>query len=699
VINPIVPEIVDAMASLSHPAVRNVCFIGAGYVGTFSSPLAPRPSPSILSAHLPVANVNLGGPTAAVIALYNREVTVTVVDKDAARIARWNSQHPPIYEPGLQEILRITRDGTNTYQFNQNRGGNPPAEISQVTVGRPPNLFFTTDMEKSAQTANIIFICVSTPTRHEGEGAGSATDMTAFETVAAFVAAHAQPGVIIVEKSTVPCGTADAFENVVSLPGSRNLTGTNHGQQVKRSLPGLYFDVLSNPEFLAAGTAIHDLLYPARVLIGSARSGAGQRASQILGSLYNWVPRDRIITTDYFSSELAKVAANAMLAQRVSSINSIAAICDAKGADVDEVALALGADDRIGPEYLRAGIGFGGSCFKKDVLSLVHLANSLDLEAVGNYWLAVLEMNSYAKHSLVTRLFRGLDGLVAGKKITVLGYAFKHNTNDTRESPVHDIIRGLTFRKPSEIAIFDPCCPTEHIEQEIDNIHGFGMATAENGRVSVYQDVQRACRGAHAVVLTTEFRDFEYEASQMSSEASIRQKKLADPRPFRGAWPTEAELLSLHYFLQQCPDKPAPSAKEDDKPDPSSSQKSGKAVIKSQESGWDSYWHLSPSPPAPVPTSDDPLGQFNPMPPCQKDCPDCREEKNKAEDKGKMPNKKLNWKDVHASMQAPYLVFDGRGVLDIARMQKMGFKVVTVGRQSRAEWHKKVEPVGTHSWI
>ncbi|KAK0746964.1 hypothetical protein B0T18DRAFT_369699 [Schizothecium vesticola] len=608
------------MASLSHPAVRNVCFIGAGYVG---------------------------GPTAAVIALYNKEVTVTVVDKDVARIARWNSQHPPIYEPRLQEILRITRDGTNTYQFNQNRGGNPPAEISHVTVGRSPNLFFTTDMEKTVQTANIIFICVSTPTRHEGEGAGSATDMTAFETVAAFIAAHAQPGVIIVEKSTVPCGTADAFENVV-----------------RRSLPGLYFDVLSNPEFLAAGTAIHDLLYPARVLIGSARSGAGQRASQILASLYNWVPKDRIITTDYFSSELAKVAANAMLAQRVSSINSIAAICDAKGADVDEVALALGADDRIGPEYLRAGIGFGGSCFKKDILSLVHLANSLDLEAVGNYWLAVLEMNSYVKHSLVTRLFMGLDGLVADKKITVLGYAFKHNTNDTRESPVHDIIRGLAFRKLSEIAIFDPCCPTEHIEQEIDNIHGFGTATAENGRVSVYQDVQHACRGAHAVVLTTEFRDFEYEALQMSAEASIRQKKLADPRPFRGAWPTEAELLSLHYFLQQCPDKPTPSAKEND--------------------------------------NDDPLGQFNPMPPCQKDCPDCRAEKNKTEDKGKMPNKKLNWKDVHANMQAPYLVFDGRGVLDIARMDKMGFKVATVGRQSRAEWaewHKKVEPVGTHSWI
>jgi len=307
-------------------------------------------------------------------------------------------------------------------------------------------------------------------------------------------------------------------------------------------------------------------------------------------------------------------------------------------------------------------------------------------------------MNSYAKHSLVTHLFRGLNGLVSGKKITVIGYAFKHNTNDTRKSPVQDIIRGLAFRKPSEIAIFDPCCPTEHIEQEIDNIHGLGMATAENGRVLVYQDVQRACRGAHAIVLTTEFGDFEYEASSMSSENSIRQKKIADSRPFRGAWPTEAELLALHYFLQQCPDKPAQSDKEHDKPAPSTSPKSDKAVTRSQESSWDLYWDLSPSP-APVSTIDDPLGQFNPMPPCQKDCLDCVSERNKTEDKGKIANRKLNWKDVHAHMQAPYLVFDGRGVLDIARMQNMGFKVVTVGRQSRAEWCKKVEPVGTHLWF
>lgn len=217
------------MSSLSHPAVRNVCFIGAGYVGKFPlaplprpSPLAPRTSSLVLFAHPPPeSNVVQGGPTAAVIALYNREVTVTVVDKDAARIARWNSAHPPIHEPGLQEILRITRDGTNTYQFNQNRGGKPAVAINHVTLGRSPNLFFTTDMERSVRLANIIFICVSTPTKQGGEGSGIATDMTAFETVAAFVAANAQPGIIIVEKSTVPCGTADAFENVVSALSSQ----------------------------------------------------------------------------------------------------------------------------------------------------------------------------------------------------------------------------------------------------------------------------------------------------------------------------------------------------------------------------------------------------------------------------------------------------------------------------------------------
>lgn len=484
-----------------------------------------------------------------------------------------------------------------------------------------------------------------------------------------------------------------------------NSTSTNHGKQVRRSLPGLYFDVLSNPEFLAAGTAVHDLLYPARVLIGSAKTGAGQRASSILASLYNWVPRDRIITTDFFSSELAKVAANAMLAQRISSINSIAAICDAKGADVDEVALALGTDDRIGPEYLRAGIGFGGSCFKKDILSLVHLANSLELPAVGNYWLAVLEMNRYAKQSLVARLLKALDGDVVGKKIAIVGYAFKHNTNDTRESPVHDIIRGLAFRKPYEIAIFDPTCPPRYIEHEIDEVHGYGMATANNGRIKVYENVHRACRGSHAIILTTEFIDFEYEASQTpTSSVGIKpQKKVSDPRPFRGAWPTEAELLALHYFLQQCPDELMPSAEENAQSTPSTSQQRGKDAIRSEESGWNSYWDLSPSPLAPVPTSDDPLGQFNPLPSCPKGCPDCRIARNRAEDEARMPgfdlDKKLNWREMRGYMHKPYLVFDGRGVLDIARMQNMGFKVITVGRQSRAEWHKKIDPVGTHSWI
>ncbi|KAK1832584.1 UDP-glucose 6-dehydrogenase [Podospora conica] len=644
------------MSTLAHPAVRKVCFIGAGYVG---------------------------GPTAAVIALNNKDVSVTVVDKDVARIARWNSQHPPIHEPGLQEILRITRDGTNTYQFNQNRRGTPAAGICHVNMGRLPNLFFTTDMEDSIRTADIVFICVNTPTKgeHKGDGSGMEfdksgmeLDMTSFDNVGAVVAAYARPGVIIVEKSTVPCGTADAYERVVRL-----------------SLPNLFFDVLSNPEFLAAGTAIHDLLYPNRVLIGSAKTGAGQRAAQILASLYHWVPKDRIITTDYFSSELTKVAANCMLAQRVSSINSFAAICDAKGADIDEVARALGADDRIGPEYLRAGMGFGGSCFKKDVLSLVHLANVLKLKPVADYWLAVLEMNNFAKDRVFTRLIESLDK-VWGKKITVLGYAFKHNTNDTRESPVHTLINGIVDQKPVEIAIFDSNCPVEHIEKEVDSIHGQGMAT-KSGRVSVYRDAQSACKGAHAIVLTTEFRDFEYEVSSTAAWTSGATQR-SDPRPFRGPWPTEAELLALHYFLQQCPDAPSPARKENNKPMP------GKA---------------------PLLTRDDPLGQFKPMPPCQRDCPECsgRDAKKSAasDNLGNAAGKnsgnaasnnsgnaagnnlgnaasarKLNWREVKANMEEPYLVLDGRGVLDIATMEKMGFKVLSVGRQSRAEWHKRLEP-------
>ena len=326
-----------------------------------------------------------------------------------------------------------------------------------------------------------------------------------------------------------------------------------------------------------------------------------------------------------------------MLAQRISSINSVAAICDATGADVDEVARAIGSDERIGPYYLRAGLGFGGSCFKKDLLSLIYLANTLDLSFVSDYWQAVINMNESSRSRLVQRLVAALGNSLAGKKITIIGYAFKSNTDDTRESPAYDIIRALSSSNTKEISVYDPCCRAEHIEDEIEALYGPGVA-GEQGAVYVSRDPQTACKGAHAIVITTEFQDFVYD---VNDAVSAPKPTLPDPRPFKGTWPTEAEVLALHYFLRQA--LPVSSS------------------------------HMN----------DDPLGQFNPMPPCKDDCLDCRDAANKAGEIAETAREKLNWTKVRDSMKEPCVVYDCRGVINVAKMEDMGFIVETVGRQRK----------------
>ncbi|KAK3688759.1 hypothetical protein B0T22DRAFT_380595 [Podospora appendiculata] len=606
------------------PPVRNICCVGAGYVG---------------------------GPTAAVIAFQNPHIRVTVVDRDEKRIRRWNSQHPPIYEPGLNDILRVARDGSRECVFpnqpsTQPEAGEDGASDSSISSdcgsqcddgargpitipARQPNLFFTTEVVKCISEADIVLVAVNTPTKYRGAGAGSATDMTAFEAVTAVVAQHARPGAIIVEKSTVPVRTADFVQETLAL-----------------HRPNTPFTVLSNPEFLAAGTAIQDLLTVDRILIGSSTTPAGRAAAAALSSVYaSWVPRARILTTNVFSSELAKLVANSMLAQRISSINSIAAVCEATGADVDEVARAIGADPRIGGKFLNAGIGFGGSCFKKDVLSLAYLAESLRLPEVADYWRAVIGMNEFARDRFAARVVRCLNNTLVGKKLAVLGYAFKKDTNDTRESPAVDIIRSLLEEGPREVAVFDPCCVPETMREEIGRFLGAEVLSGNGGCVVVYGDAYEACRGADALLITTEFDEF--KNTPVGGGAGVEKKKnlkaVVDPRPFKGSeGPTESELLALHNALR------------------------------AQVEGG----------------HDDPLGRFNAMPACGADCMDCQLERTTGAagygaSQQHVSKGRLDWTRVHGQMKRPHWVFDGRRVLDIEVMEKMGFRVESVGRQGR----------------
>lgn len=409
--------------------------------------------------------------------------------------------------------------------------------------------------------------------------------------------------------------------------------------------------MLSNPEFLAAGTAVNDLLAADRILIGSRPTASGRRAADTLASVYaSWVPRSRIITTNVFSSELAKLVANSMLAQRVSSINSVAAICEATGADIDEISAAIGADPRIGNKFLRAGIGFGGSCFKKDVLSLVYLAETLNLPEVANYWRCVVSMNEHIRNRFGARVIRCLNNTLRGKKLTLLGYAFKKDTNDTRESATLEIIRTLMEEGPREIAVFDPCCNPATTEKEIEQLlahaHGSHVLKKKGGIVAVYDNAYAACDASDAVLIATEFDEFRYTSpgKRVKPSAAYMATPVLDPRPFERLEPTETDLLALHKYLAR----------------------TGDAIA-----------------------SDDPLGRFNEVPLCADDCPDCLSETSAGPTTSKYgasgehrAKEYLDWARIGYNMRNPKWVFDGRGVLDIRGMERLGFRVETTGRQA-----------------
>src|SRR3972149_5614254 len=334
----------------------------------------------------------VGGPTMAVIVHKCPHCRVAVVDTDAKRIEAWNSDSIPIYEPGLAEIIQRTRG---------------------------KNLFFRTDIERGIRENDIIFVSVNTPTKTSGVGAGRAADLHYWEKTARQILEHSQSSKIVVEKCTLPVKTALAMERILkSVPNGNN------------------FEVLSNPEFMAEGTAIKDLEYPDRVLIGSRETESGLKARDVLMEIYTqWVPREKIITSNIWSSELSKLVANAFLAQRISSMNSISALCEKTEADVSEVSHAIGMDSRIGSKFLQACVGFGGSCFRKDILNLVYIAESYGLHEVADYWENVVKINEYQENRFVKKMIQVLFNTISNKRIALFGFAFKANTGDTRESP------------------------------------------------------------------------------------------------------------------------------------------------------------------------------------------------------------------------------------------------------------------------
>jgi UDPglucose 6-dehydrogenase len=402
----------------------------------------------------------VGGPTMAVIAKHCPDIAVVVADINAERVAAWQSGSPPIYEPGLAELLG-------------------------ASLGK--NLSFTADVDRAVADAEMIFVSVNTPTKAFGHGAGRAADLQYWERTARNILQHARGDTIVVEKSTLPVRTAEAMERIF-----RNSEGRTR------------FEVLSNPEFLAEGSAIADLEQPDRVLIGGANNPSGQAAIQELVEIYaRWVPRDRILTSNVWSSELSKLAANAFLAQRVSSINAISAICERTGADVVEVARAIGTDRRIGAHFLRAGVGFGGSCFQKDILNLVYLCENYGLAEVARYWQTVVEMNEYQKRRFVQRMIGAMFNTLADKRIAVFGVAFKANTGDTRESPAIHVCRELLAER-AQVCVTDPRA-LDGARRELGDA-GPGL--------SFENDPYTAARGAHAIALLTdwsEYVDLDYE--------------------------------------------------------------------------------------------------------------------------------------------------------------------------------------------
>ncbi|MBU1099033.1 MAG: nucleotide sugar dehydrogenase [Bacteroidetes bacterium] len=402
----------------------------------------------------------VGGPTMSMIADKCPQYKVTIVDINEEKIKAWQTDDLPIYEPGLLEVVKRAR-------------------------GR--NLFFSTEILASIKEADIIFVSVNTPTKTFGEGAGKASDLQYIEKTARMILEASDSDKIIVEKSTLPVRTAEALERVLNSNDR-----------------GIRFEIVSNPEFLAEGTAVRDLENPDRVLIGSRETKSGRKARKEVGDIYrNWIPKKRVLESNIWSSELSKLTANAFLAQRISSINSLSAICEATGADVREVARNIGTDTRIGDKFLNASVGFGGSCFKKDILNLVYISETLGLKEVAEYWEQVIKMNDYQEVRFVKNMLKNMFNTLAGKKIALFGFAFKADTGDTRETPAYYISKML-LEENANLVITDPkAIPNAKIDLE-----PVVSAYTADKMLSFEEDPYKAAYDADAIAIVTEWNDF-----------------------------------------------------------------------------------------------------------------------------------------------------------------------------------------------
>tara|TARA_B100002051_G_scaffold276372_1_gene324160 strand:- start:885 stop:2267 length:1383 start_codon:yes stop_codon:yes gene_type:complete len=415
--------------------VKNICCIGAGYVG---------------------------GPTMSIIAQKNPDINVYVVDKNEKRIDEWNSSNLPIFEPGLDKVV------------NESRGR---------------NLFFSTDVDKYITLSEMIFIAVNTPTKTEGEGKGYAADLTNLESCAKHIAMISEKDKIIVEKSTVPVKTSEKIREILN----------------KYAKDGINFQILSNPEFLAEGTAMRDLEIPDRVIIGGEQSEKGKIATDLLVNIYSsWVPKENILTTNLWSSELSKLTANAFLAQRISSINSLSELCEETGADIDEVAKAIGMDSRIGNKFLKTSVAFGGSCFQKDILNLVYIAKSLGLKKVAEYWNQVIIINKHQRSRFAKKIIKTIDENQLNKKVSLLGWAFKKDTNDSRESASIYIAAEL-LSKGIEINVYDPKVEVKQIREDLKYIkisdEKLSLINYSENHYDVFED-------SNVIAILTEWDEF-----------------------------------------------------------------------------------------------------------------------------------------------------------------------------------------------
>lgn len=428
----------NGFSTIPQNPIKKICCIGAGYVG---------------------------GPTCSVMALMCPEIKVTVVDSNLDRINQWNSEKLPIYEPGLDDVVKKCR-------------------------GR--NLFFSTDVETSINEAELIFISVNTPTKTSGNGKGRAADLKHVEGCARLIANIAKNSKIVVEKSTVPVRAAESIMHVLKA----------------NNKPGVRYSILSNPEFLAEGTAIENLMKPDRVLIGGEETEDGKRAVEALCWVYeHWVPKEKILTTNTWSSELSKLAANAMLAQRISSINSLSAVCEATGADVSEVAVAIGLDSRVGSKFLQASVGFGGSCFQKDLLNLVYICEKLNLPEVAHYWQKVIDMNEYQKTRFSQKIIECLFNTVNEKRISVLGFAFKKNTGDTRETPAITVCKTL-LDEGAKLNIYDPKVERSQIITDLTSPRVTDFPDEVKKSIEIFTDPYTAVENTHAIIVCTEWDEF-----------------------------------------------------------------------------------------------------------------------------------------------------------------------------------------------